>query len=182
MPEILQNTGARLWSLVDDFEVLRTSAFEELTGIGGKSNIRLIDEAIGNINSALDGYYLLYENDRLYICKDGESSTNKLPISLVDSNGHVASTVDGTSITIDGNGVIHGTTADDTFSLTSENAIQNKVVKAKFDEVDGKINANESVISLLNESINLKTSILYSNTIPDSEKQSINDYWQQEVI
>ena len=67
MPEILQNTGARLWSLVDDFEVLRTTAFEELTGIGGKSNIRLIDEAIGNINSALDGYYLLYENDRLYI-------------------------------------------------------------------------------------------------------------------
>ena len=145
MPEILTNTGAKLWSK-DDYSELWLSVFEELTGTGGKSNIRLIDETIGNINSALDGYYLLYENDRLYICKDGELSTDKLPISLIDSEGHTASTVDGTSITIDENGIIHGATVDDAFSLTSENAIQNKVVKAKFNEVDEKISANESVI------------------------------------
>ena len=147
MPEILKNTGARLWSLVDDFEVLRTTAFEELTGTGGKSNIRLIDETIGKINESLNGYYFKIINDKLYICKDTESGTTSLPLSITDDNGHTALKVDGTSITIDGNGVVHGATVDDAFSLTSENAIQNKVVKAKFDEVDGKINANETTIS-----------------------------------
>ena len=147
MPEILKNTGARLWSLVDDFEVLRTTAFEELTGTGGKSNIRLIDETIGKINESLNGYYFKIINDKLYICKDTESGTTSLPLSITDDDGHVALKVDGTSITIDGNGVIHGAAIDDAFSLTSENAVQNKVVKAKFDEVDGKINANETTIS-----------------------------------
>ena len=182
MSEILQNTGAKLWSIVDDHDELQTDVFEELVGTGGKSDIRLIDEAIGKINEKLNGCYFSYENDRLYICKDNDESTIKLPVSLIDSNGNIASTIDGTTITIDKNGIIHGTTIDESFSLISTNPVQNKVVKEKFDEVDGKINANETTISLLNESINLKTSILYSNTIPDSEKQSINDYWQQEVI
>ena len=48
----------------------------------------------------------------------------------------------------------HGATVDDAFSLTSENAIQNKVVKAKFDEVDQKINANETTISSHTTAIN----------------------------
>ena len=142
MPEILKNTGARLWSLVDDFEVLRTTAFEELTGTGGKSNIRLIDETIGKINESLNGYYFKIINDKLYICKDTESGITSIPLSITDDNGHTALKVDGTSITIDGNGVVHGATVEDAFSITSENAIQNKVVKAKFAEVDGKINAN----------------------------------------
>lgn len=182
MAEILQNTGAKLWSLVDDHDELQSNVFDQLFGTGGKSDIRLIDEAIGKINESLNGYYFKIINNKLYICKDTESGTTSLPVSITDDNGHTALKVDGTSITIDSNGVIHGATVDSAFSLTSENAIQNKVVKAKFDEVDQKINANETTISLLNESINLKTSILYSNTIPDSEKQSINDYWQQEVI
>ena len=154
MPEILKNTGAKLWSLVDDFEVLRTTAFEELMGTGGKSDIRLIDEAIGKINENLNGYYFKIINDKLCICKDSESGTTSLPIAIID----------------------------DALSLTSDNAIQNKVVTEKFNSVEAKVNTNETTILLLNESINLKTSILYSNTIPDSEKQSINDYWQQEVI
>lgn len=58
MSEILQNTGVTLWSIRDDYDELQTSVFEALTGTGGKSNIRLIDEAIGNINSKLNGYYL----------------------------------------------------------------------------------------------------------------------------
>ena len=146
MPEILKNTGAKLWSLVDDFEVFRTTAFEELTGTGGKSNIRLIDESIGKINESLNGYYFKIINDKLCICKDTESGTTSLPLSITDDDGHIALKVDGTSITIDSDGVVHAT-IDDAFSLTSENAVQNKVVKAKFDEVNQKINANKTTIS-----------------------------------
>lgn len=147
MAEILKNTGAKLWSMVDDHDELQSNVFDQLFGTGGKSDIRLIDEAIGKINESLNGYYFKIINDKLYICKDTESGTTSLPLSITDDDGHVALKVDGTSITIDGNGVIHGATIDDAFSLTSENAIQNKVVKAKFDEVDGKINANETTIS-----------------------------------
>ena len=147
MSEILQNTGAKLWSIVDDHDELQTDVFEELVGTGGKSDIRLIDEAIGKINENLNGYYFKIINDKLCICKDTESGTTSIPLSITDDDGHVALKVDGTSITIDGNGVIHGAAIDDAFSLTSENAVQNKVVKAKFDEVDGKINANETTIS-----------------------------------
>ena len=97
MSEILTNTGSKLWS-TDDYNELWLSVFEELTGTGGKSNIRLIDEAIGKINSSLGGYYFLYENDRLYICKDntesGTTTTSKLPVSLIQSDGKVASSVD----------------------------------------------------------------------------------------
>ena len=147
MSEILQNTGAKLWSMVDDHDELQSNVFDQLFGTGGKSDIRLIDEAIGKINKSLNGYYFKIINDKLYICKDSGSGTTSLPLSITDDNEHVALKVDGTSITIDGNGVVHGATVDDAFSLTSENAIQNKVVKAKFDEVDGKINANETTIS-----------------------------------
>lgn len=146
MSEILQNTGAKLWSMVDDHDELQSNVFDQLFGTGGKSDIRLIDEAIGKINESLNGYYFKIINDKLYICKDTGSGTTSLPLSITDDDGHVALKVDGTSITIDGNGVVHGATIDDAFSLTSENAVQNKVVKAKFDEVDGKINANETTI------------------------------------
>ena len=146
MAEILKNTGAKLWSIVDDHDELQTNVFDQLFGTGGKSDIRLIDEAIGKINESLNGYYFKIINDKLYICKDTESGTTSLPLSITDDDGHVALKVDGTSITIDGNGVVHGATIDDAFSLTSENAVQNKVVKAKFDEVDQKINANETTI------------------------------------
>ena len=146
MSEILQNTGAKLWSMVDDHDELQSNVFDQLFGTGGKSDIRLIDEAIGKINESLNGYYFKIINDKLYICKDTGSGTTSLPLSITDDDGHVALKVDGTSITIDGNGVVHGANIDDAFSLTSENAVQNKVVKAKFDEVDGKINANETTI------------------------------------
>ena len=146
MSEILQNTGAKLWSIVDDHDELQTDVFEELVGTGGKSNIRLIDEAIGKINEKLNGYYFSYENNRLYICKDNDTSTTKLPVSLVDNNGNIASTIDGTTITIDKDGIVHGTTIDELFSLTSTNPVQNKVVKAKFDEIEEKVNANETTI------------------------------------
>ena len=147
MAEILKNTGAKLWSIVDDHDELQTDVFEELVGTGGKSNIRLIDEAIGKINEKLNGYYFSYENNRLYICKDNDTSTTKLPVSLVDNNGNIASTIDGTTITIDKDGIVHGTTIDESFSLTSTNPVQNKVVKAKFDEIEEKVNANETTIS-----------------------------------
>ena len=146
MSEILQNTGAKLWSIVDDHDELQTDVFEELVGTGGKSDIRLIDEAIGKINKKLNGYYFSYENNRLYICKDNDTSTTKLPVSLVDNNGNIASTIDGTTITIDKDGIVHGTTIDESFSLTSTNPVQNKVVKAKFDEIEEKVNANETTI------------------------------------
>ena len=154
MSEILQNTGAKLWSIVDDHDELQTDVFEELVSTGVKSNIRLVDEAIGKINEKLNGYYFSYENNRLYICKDNDTSTTKLPVSLVDNNGNIASTIDGTTITIDKDGIVHGTTIDESFSLTSTNPVQNKVVKAKFDEIEEKVNANETTISSHTEALN----------------------------
>ena len=150
MSEILTNTGSKLWS-TDDYNELWLNVFEELTGTGGKSNIRLIDEAIGKINSSLDGYYFLYENDRLYICKDntesGTTSKSKLPVSLIQSDGKVASSVDGTTITIDENGVLHGATditVDDVLSLTSTNPVQNKVITGA---LNGKANSSHTHLS-----------------------------------
>ena len=118
MAEILQNTGAKLWSLVDDHDELQSNVFDQLFGTGGKSDIRLIDEAIGKINKNLNGYYFKIINDKLYICKDSESGTTSLPIAIIDN----------------------------TLSLTSENAIQNKVVTEKFNSVEAKVNANETTI------------------------------------
>ena len=118
MAEILQNTGAKLWSIVDDHDELQTNVFDQLFGTGGKSDIRLIDEAIGKINENLNGYYFKIINDKLYICKDTESGTTSLPIAIIDN----------------------------TLSLTSENAIQNKVVTEKFNSVEAKVTANETTI------------------------------------
>ena len=126
MSEILQNTGAKLWSIVDDHDELQTDVFEELVGTGGKSDIRLIDEAIGKINENLNGYYFKIINDKLYICKDSESGTTSLPIAIIDN----------------------------TLSLTSDNAIQNKVVTEKFNSVEAKIKANETTISSHTTAIN----------------------------
>lgn len=177
MSEILQNTGAKLWSIVDDHDELQSNVFDQLFGTGGKSDIRLIDEAIGKINESLNGYYFKIINDKLYICKDTESGTTSLPLSITDDDGHVALKVDGTSITIDGNGVIHGAAIDDAFSLTSENAVQNKVVKTKFDEVDGKINANETTISLhkndQNNPHNVTKSQLNLGNVEDKSSETI---------
>ena len=118
MAEILQNTGAKLWSLVDDHDELQSNVFDQLFGTGGKSDIRLIDEAIGKINENLNGYYFKIINDKLYICKDTESGTTSLPIAIIDN----------------------------ALSLTSDNAIQNKVVTEKFNSVEAKVNANETTI------------------------------------
>ena len=35
MSEILQNTGAKLWSLVDDHDELQSNVFDQLFGTGG---------------------------------------------------------------------------------------------------------------------------------------------------
>lgn len=143
MSEILQNTGVTLWSIRDDYDELQTSVFEALTGTGGKSNIRLIDEAIGNINSKLNGYYFEYSDDRLYICKKSENENIKrYPVTLNDNNGHIASKVDGNTITIDENGIVRGLPVDDALSSISTNPIQNKVVKAKVDEIEKNVSKN----------------------------------------
>ena len=118
MSEILQNTGAKLWSLVDDHDELQSNVFDQLFGTGGKSDIRLIDEAIGKINENLNGYYFKIINDKLYICKNSESGITSLPIAIVDN----------------------------TLSLTSDNAIQNKVVTEKINSVEAKVNTNETTI------------------------------------
>ena len=118
MSEILQNTGAKLWSLVDDHDELQSNVFDQLFGTGGKSDIRLIDEAIGKINENLNGYYFKIINDKLYICKNSESGITSLPIAIVDN----------------------------TLSLTSDNAIQNKVVTEKFNSVEAKVTTNETTI------------------------------------
>ena len=187
MSEILQNTGVTLWSIRDDYDELQTSVFEALTGTGGKSNIRLIDEAIGNINSKLNGYYFEYSDDRLYICKKSENENIKrYPVTLNDNNGHIASKVDGSTITIDENGIVRGLPVDDALSSISTNPIQNKVVKAKFDEVDQKINANETTISLhkndQNNPHNVTKSQLNLGNVEDKSSETIRSEITKENV
>lgn len=143
MSEILSNTGVKLWSETD-YNELWLTVFDQLTGQGGKSNIRLIDEAIGKINTTLDGYKFEFssDEDRLYISK-GDS---KLPVSLIDSNGHVASKVDGTTITIDENGVVKGIPVDDALSEESTNPLQNKVIASELKSIKSKMGTDESII------------------------------------
>lgn len=172
MSEILQNTGVTLWSIRDDYDELQTSVFEALTGTGGKSNIRLIDEAIGNINSKLNGYYFEYSDDRLYICKKSEDeNVKRYPVTLNDNNGHIASKVDGSTITIDENGIVRGLPVDDALSSISTNPIQNKVVKAKVDEIEKNVSKNTEDISKNSTNISNNTQKITSlETAVSSEK------------
>lgn len=172
MSEILQNTGVTLWSIRDDYDELQTNVFEALTGTGGKSNIRLIDEAIGNINSKLNGYYFEYSDDRLYICKKGENENIKrYPVTLNDNNGRIASKVDGSTITIDENGIVRGLPVDDALSSISTNPIQNKVVKAKVDEIEKNVSKNTEDISKNGTNISNNTQKITSlETAFSSEK------------
>ena len=172
MSEILQNTGVTLWSIRDDYDELQTSVFEALTGTGGKSNIRLIDEAIGNINSKLNGYYFEYSDDRLYICKKSEDENIKrYPVTINDNNGHIASKVDGSTITIDENGIVRGLPVDDALSSISTNPIQNKVVKAKVDEIEKNVSKNTEDISKNGTNISNNTQKITSlETAVSSEK------------
>ena len=141
MSEILKNTGARLWSLTEDRDELQTNVFELLTGTGGKSNIRLIDEAIGSINDKLNGYYFDFseEDHKLYICKKDENENiKKYAVSLTDDSGNIALSVDGETITIDQDGVLHGNTKidiDSELSDTSTNPVENKIIKSELDDI-----------------------------------------------
>lgn len=143
MSEILSNTGVKLWSETD-YNELWLTVFDQLTGQGGKSNIRLIDEAIGKINTTLDGYKFEFssDEDRLYISK----GDLKLPVSLIDSNGHVASKVDGTTITIDESGIVKGIPVDDALSEESTNPLQNKVIASELKSIKSKMGTDESII------------------------------------
>lgn len=160
MSEILSNTGVKLWAETDYSELWLT-VFDQLTGQGGESNIRLIDEAIGKINAALDGYKFEFssDEDRLYISK-GDS---KLPVSLIDSNGHVASKVDGTTITIDESGVVKGIPVDDALSEESTNPLQNKVIAGELKSIKSKIGTDESAIKQNTSNITSNTKRIEAN-------------------
>lgn len=174
MSEILSNTGVKLWAETDYSELWLT-VFDQLTGQGGKSNIRLIDEAIGKINAALDGYKFEFssDEDRLYISK-GDS---KLPVSLIDSNGHVASKVDGTTITIDESGVVKGIPVDDALSEISTNPLQNKVIAGELKSIKSKIGTDESTIKSNTKRIEAnETAISTLNGTGDgSVKKAVSD-------
>lgn len=174
MSEILSNTGVKLWAETDYSELWLT-VFNQLTGQGGKSNIRLIDEAIGKINDTLDGYKFEFssDEDRLYISK-GDS---KLPVSLIDSNGHVASKVDGTTITIDESGVVKGIPVDDALSEISTNPLQNKVIAGELKSIKSKIGTDESTIKSNTKRIEAnETAISTLNGTGDgSVKKAVSD-------
>ena len=174
MSEILSNTGVKLWAETDYSELWLT-VFDQLTGQGGKSNIRLIDEAIGKINDTLDGYKFEFssDEDRLYISK-GDS---KLPVSLIDSNGHVASKVDGTTITIDESGVVRGIPVDDAISKISTNPLQNKVIAGELKSIKSKIGTDESTIKSNTKRIEAnETAISTLNGTGDgSVKKAVSD-------
>lgn len=174
MSEVLSNTGVKLWAETDYSELWLT-VFDQLTGQGGKSNIRLIDEAIGKINDTLDGYKFEFssDEDRLYISK-GDS---KLPVSLIDSNGHVASKVDGTTITIDESGVVKGIPVDDALSEISTNPLQNKVIAGELKSIKSKIGTDESTIKSNTKRIEAnETAISTLNGTGDgSVKKAVSD-------
>lgn len=160
MSEILSNTGVKLWSETD-YNELWLTVFDQLTGQGGKSNIRLIDEAIGKINTTLDGYKFEFssDEDRLYISK----GDLKLPVSLIDSNGHVASKVDGTTITIDESGVVKGVPVDDALSEESTNPLQNKVIAGELKSIKSKMGTDESAIKQNTSDITNNTKRIEAN-------------------
>jgi hypothetical protein len=160
MSEVLSNTGVKLWA-ESDYSELWLTVFDQLTGQGGKSNIRLIDEAIGKINGTLDGYKFEFSSDegRLYISK-GDS---KLPVSLIDSKGHVASKVDGTTITIDENGIVKGIPVDDTLSEESTNPLQNKVISGELKSIKSKMETDESAIKQNTSNITNNTKRIEAN-------------------
>lgn len=174
MSEVLSNTGVKLWAETDYSELWLT-VFDQLTGQGGKSNIRLIDEAIGKINDTLDGYKFEFssDEDRLYISK-GDS---KLPVSLIDSNGHVASKVDDTTITIDESGVVKGIPVDDALSEISTNPLQNKVIAGELKSIKSKIGTDESTIKSNTKRIEAnETAISTLNGTGDgSVKKAVSD-------
>lgn len=174
MSEILSNTGVKLWAETDYSELWLT-VFDQLTGQGGKSNIRLIDEAIGKINAALDGYKFEFssDEDRLYISK-GDS---KLPVSLIDSNGHVASKVDGTTIIIDENGIVKGIPVDDALSEESTNPLQNKVIAGELKNIKSQMSTDESTIESNTKRIEAnETAISTLNGTGDgSVKKAVSD-------
>lgn len=174
MSEVLSNTGAKLWSETD-YNELWLTVFDQLTGQGGKSNIRLIDEAIGKINDALDGYKFEFSSveGRLYISK-GDS---KLPVSLIDSNGHVASKVDGTTITIDENGIVKGIPVDDALSEESTNPLQNKVIASELKNIKSQMSTDESTIESNTKRIEAnETAISTLNGTGDgSVKKAVSD-------
>lgn len=174
MSEVLSNTGVKLWA-ESDYSELWLTVFDQLTGQGGKSNIRLIDEAIGKINGTLDGYKFEFssDEDRLYISK-GDS---KLPVSLIDSKGHVASKVDGTTITIDENGIIKGIPVDDALSEESTNPLQNKVIAGELNNIKSKMSTDESTIKSNTKRIEAnETAISTLNGTGDgSVKKAVSD-------
>lgn len=160
MSEVLSNTGAKLWSETD-YNELWLTVFDQLTGQGGKSNIRLIDEAIGKINDTLDGYKFEFSSveDRLYISK----GDLKLPVSLIDSKGHVASKVDGATITIDENGIVKGIPVDDALSEESTNPLQNKVIAGELKSIKSKMETDESAIKQNTSDITNNTKRIEAN-------------------
>lgn len=174
MSEILSNTGVKLWAETDYSELWLT-VFDQLTGQGGKSNIRLIDEAIGKINDALNEYKFEFSSDenRLYISK-GDS---KFPVSLIDSKGHVASKVDGTTITIDESGVVKGIPVDDALSEESTNPLQNKVIAGELKSIKSKMGTDESTIKSNTKRIEAnETAISTLNGTGDgSVKKAVSD-------
>ena len=174
MSEILSNTGVKLWAETDYSELWLT-VFDQLTGQGGKSNIRLIDEAIGKINDALNEYRFEFSSDenRLYISK-GDS---KFPVSLIDSKGHVASKVDGTTITIDESGVVKGIPVDDALSEESTNPLQNKVIAGELKSIKSKMGTDESTIKSNTKRIEAnETAISTLNGTGDgSVKKAVSD-------
>lgn len=174
MSEILSNTGVKLWSETD-YNELWLTVFDQLTGQGGKSNIRLIDEAIGKINDTLDGYKFEFSSveDRLYISK----GDLKLPVSLIDSKGHVASKVDGTTITIDENGIVKGIPVDDALSEESTNPLQNKVIAGELKNIKSKMSTDESTIESNTKRIEANETAIstLNGTGNGSVKQAVSD-------
>ena len=82
--------------------------------------------------------------------------------------------------------MVHGATIDDAFSLTSENAVQNKVVKAKFDEIEEKVNANETTISShkndQNNPHNVTKSQLNLGNVEDKSSETIRSEITKENV
>ena len=103
------------------------------------------EDAVSSVNGQTGDVVITADSLNVYNKTEIDSALNGKQDSLV--SGTTIKTINGNSILGEGNIEITGGTVDTTMSDTSENAVQNKVIKAYVDGLVGDIN---SVLTRIN--------------------------------
>ena len=89
-------------------------------------------------------------------------------------------TPDGTTITIDENGIIKGIPVDDALSEESTNPLQNKVIAGELKDIKSKMSTGESIIESNTEKINsLETEV---SNLPEWSKSATKPTYTKEEV